>query len=164
MNKAKYDLDSLSTEELEGMVKIGKMAEYILSHREVDRAERLKDIEGIQRIKRSFEVLKEDCSLQVVRFAVNKADNHYSVIAWREASGEFEFSMLHHSGIKPGETVEFICNNYYTPLANFPYIRTNVEKLYDQIIVRKGQQRSIYMGLVEPALIFDTSTSNTEPL
>lgn len=39
MNKDKFNLDSLTTEELQGMVKAGKMAEYILSHREVDRAE-----------------------------------------------------------------------------------------------------------------------------
>lgn len=160
MNKAKYNLDSLSNEELEGMVKVGKMAEYILSHREVDRAERLKDVESFKRIKRSFEVLADDCPLQVVRFAVNKSDMNYQVIAWREASGEFEFSMLHNPGLRPSEDIEFICNNYYTPLANFPYVRDNVEEFYDRIILKNPQRRTIYLGLVEPTLVFKTPSSN----
>lgn len=157
MNKAKYDLDSLSNEELEGMVKVGKMAEYILSHREVDRAELLQNNVRFQRVKRSFEVLAADCPLHVLELRFSAFDANFQVIAWQEASGEFEFSVLRTSNLRAGETIEYIYNNGYTALADSPKFRQKIEELYNEVFTKKGPQKYINLGVIDGKELFSMS-------
>ncbi|EHM1384114.1 hypothetical protein KFS98_003601 [Salmonella enterica] len=157
MNKAKYDLDSLSNEELEGMVKVGKMAEYILSHREVDRAERLQNNSRFQRVKRSFEVQYNDCPLHVLELRFSAFNTNFQVIAWQEASGEFEVSVLRASDIRHGDSIESIYNNNYSSLSDSPKFREKIEELYNKIFTQKGPQKYINLGVIDGEELFAMS-------
>ncbi|EHM1384113.1 hypothetical protein KFS98_003600 [Salmonella enterica] len=117
---------------------------------------------GLERFKRSLEVLVQD-EASFIRVLFDYQDFRHQVVAWREVSGEFGFSVILASALEanPDGSPEDIYKEGYSPLDKDPLFAEKIEQFYSPLTKDARHPRHVNLGFVDSflPLVFQHITS-----